>query len=167
MVSTEEVRRRIEAGVMGARAEVVDTTGAGDHFEVRVTAQAVARFDAGHGLCACRTLGAASAQMQNRFAPVSQPLLNEHIDRIDFHPLSAPPKGAVRWRITSADNVDPKRLLGRRPEKIHIDVETMLVRTFAHFVQASLHHLNYGGNLDTGISAQDGNGFLTLVGWNR
>jgi stress-induced morphogen len=42
MVSTEEVRRRIEAGVVGARAEVVDTTGAGDHFEVRVTAPAFA-----------------------------------------------------------------------------------------------------------------------------
>ena len=32
MVSTEEVRRRIESGVAGARAEVVDTTGAGDAF---------------------------------------------------------------------------------------------------------------------------------------
>ena len=42
MVSTEEVRRRIEGGVVGARAEVVDTTGAGDHFEVRVTATAFA-----------------------------------------------------------------------------------------------------------------------------
>ena len=42
MVSTEEVRRRIETGVAGARAEVVDTTGAGDHFEVRVTAPAFA-----------------------------------------------------------------------------------------------------------------------------
>jgi stress-induced morphogen len=42
MVSTDEVRRRIEAGVSGAYAEVVDTTGAGDHFEVRVTAPAFA-----------------------------------------------------------------------------------------------------------------------------
>jgi stress-induced morphogen len=42
MVSTEEVRRRIETAVTGARAEVVDTTGAGDHFEVRVTAPAFA-----------------------------------------------------------------------------------------------------------------------------
>ena len=32
MVSTEEVRRRIEAGVAGARVEVVDTTGCGDVF---------------------------------------------------------------------------------------------------------------------------------------
>jgi stress-induced morphogen len=40
MVSTEEVRRRIEDGVVGARAEVVDTTGAGDHFDVQVTAAA-------------------------------------------------------------------------------------------------------------------------------
>ena len=42
MVSTEEVRRRIETGVAGARAEVVDTPGGGDHFEVRVTAPAFA-----------------------------------------------------------------------------------------------------------------------------
>ena len=40
MVSPEEVRRRIEAGIDGARAQVVDTTGAGDHFDVRVTAAA-------------------------------------------------------------------------------------------------------------------------------
>lgn len=42
MVSTEEVRRRIEGGIAGARVEVVDTTGAGDHFDVRVTAPAFA-----------------------------------------------------------------------------------------------------------------------------
>lgn len=42
MVSTDEVRRRIEGGVAGARVEVVDTTGAGDHFDVRVTAPAFA-----------------------------------------------------------------------------------------------------------------------------
>ena len=40
MVSTEEVRRRIEDGVAGARAEVVDTTGAGDHFDVQVISTA-------------------------------------------------------------------------------------------------------------------------------
>lgn len=42
MVSTEEVRRRIEDGVTGARVEVVDTTGAGDHFDVSVVAAAFA-----------------------------------------------------------------------------------------------------------------------------
>jgi stress-induced morphogen len=40
MVSTEEVRRRIETGVAGSRVEVVDTTGAGDHFDVHVTSAA-------------------------------------------------------------------------------------------------------------------------------
>lgn len=40
MVSTDEVRRRIESGVAGARVEVVDTTGAGDHFDVRVASSA-------------------------------------------------------------------------------------------------------------------------------
>lgn len=38
MVSTEAVRGRIEDALPGARAAVVDTTGAGDHFEVHVTA---------------------------------------------------------------------------------------------------------------------------------
>ena len=42
MVSTDEVRRRIEDGVAGAQAHVVDTTGGGDHFEVRVTASCFA-----------------------------------------------------------------------------------------------------------------------------
>jgi stress-induced morphogen len=42
MVSTDEVRRRIEAGLVGARVDVVDTTGEGDHFDVRVAAPAFA-----------------------------------------------------------------------------------------------------------------------------
>jgi stress-induced morphogen len=42
MVSTEEVRRRIEQNLAGARVEVVDSTGAGDHFDVTVTAPAFA-----------------------------------------------------------------------------------------------------------------------------
>jgi len=42
MVSTEAVRGRIEQALAGARVEVVDTTGAGDHFEVRVAAPAFA-----------------------------------------------------------------------------------------------------------------------------
>jgi stress-induced morphogen len=42
MVSTEEVRRRIESGIAGARVEVIDSTGAGDHFDVRVIAPAFA-----------------------------------------------------------------------------------------------------------------------------
>jgi len=40
MPSPEEVREHIERGLPGARAEVADTTGAGDHFEVRVRAAA-------------------------------------------------------------------------------------------------------------------------------
>jgi len=42
MVSTDEVRRRIEDNLDGACAEVVDSTGAGDHFDVHVTAPAFA-----------------------------------------------------------------------------------------------------------------------------
>jgi stress-induced morphogen len=42
MVDPDEVRRRIEAALPGARVAVADTTGAGDHFEVRVAAAAFA-----------------------------------------------------------------------------------------------------------------------------
>lgn len=38
MVSQDEIRRRIEAALPGASVTVDDTTGAGDHFEVRVSA---------------------------------------------------------------------------------------------------------------------------------
>jgi stress-induced morphogen len=42
MVSTGTVRDRILRALAGARVEVVDTTGAGDHFEVSVAAPAFA-----------------------------------------------------------------------------------------------------------------------------
>jgi stress-induced morphogen len=42
MVSPEEIRRRIEAALPGAAVAVADSTGAGDHFEVRVRATAFA-----------------------------------------------------------------------------------------------------------------------------
>ena len=38
MTSPEEIRRRIESALPGAEVQVADTTGAGDHFEVRVRA---------------------------------------------------------------------------------------------------------------------------------
>jgi len=38
MTNPEDIRRRIEAALPGARVEVVDTTGGGDHFEVAVSA---------------------------------------------------------------------------------------------------------------------------------
>lgn len=40
MVSPEEIRTRIEAALPGAAVEVEDTTGAGDHFDVHVSAAA-------------------------------------------------------------------------------------------------------------------------------
>ena len=40
MPRPEEVRARIEQGLPGARVDVVDTTGGGDHFDVRVQAAA-------------------------------------------------------------------------------------------------------------------------------
>jgi stress-induced morphogen len=40
--SAEDIRQRIEAAIPGARAEVQDTTGGGDHFSATVTAEAFA-----------------------------------------------------------------------------------------------------------------------------
>jgi len=42
MTSPEEIRRSIEAALPGARVAVADSTGAGDHFEVEVSAPAFA-----------------------------------------------------------------------------------------------------------------------------
>jgi stress-induced morphogen len=42
MVSPEDIRRRIEDALPGARVTVADATGAGDHFEVHVRAAAFA-----------------------------------------------------------------------------------------------------------------------------
>jgi stress-induced morphogen len=40
MVSPEDIRSRIEAALPGADVVVADTTGAGDHFDVQVSAAA-------------------------------------------------------------------------------------------------------------------------------
>ena len=42
MSDAEEIRKRIEAAIPGARAEVEDYTGGGDHFRATVTAPAFA-----------------------------------------------------------------------------------------------------------------------------
>ena len=42
MTTPEEIRRAIDAALPGARTEVADTTGAGDHFEVSVQAASFA-----------------------------------------------------------------------------------------------------------------------------
>jgi len=42
MPSAQEIRERIEAAIPGARAEVQDTTGGGDHFAATVTSEAFA-----------------------------------------------------------------------------------------------------------------------------
>jgi stress-induced morphogen len=42
MPNTEEIKQRIEAAIPGARAEVEDWTGGGDHFKATVTAAAFA-----------------------------------------------------------------------------------------------------------------------------
>jgi stress-induced morphogen len=42
MPSGEDIARRIEAAIPGARAEVEDYTGGGDHFRATVTAEAFA-----------------------------------------------------------------------------------------------------------------------------
>jgi stress-induced morphogen len=40
MASAEDIKQRIEASIPGARAEVEDYTGGGDHFRATVTAPA-------------------------------------------------------------------------------------------------------------------------------
>jgi stress-induced morphogen len=40
MASAEEIKRRIEASIPGAQADVEDYTGGGDHFRATVTATA-------------------------------------------------------------------------------------------------------------------------------
>jgi stress-induced morphogen len=40
MPNAEEIKQRIEASIPGARAEVEDWTGGGDHFKATVTAAA-------------------------------------------------------------------------------------------------------------------------------
>lgn len=42
MPNAEEIKQRIEAAIPGARAEVEDWTGGGDHFRATVTAAAFA-----------------------------------------------------------------------------------------------------------------------------
>ena len=42
MPSTDELKQRIEAAIPGARAEVHDVTGGGDHFRATVVAPAFA-----------------------------------------------------------------------------------------------------------------------------
>ena len=42
MPSPDELKQRIEAAIPGARAEVTDLTGGGDHFRATVTAAAFA-----------------------------------------------------------------------------------------------------------------------------
>ncbi len=42
MPTAEDIKQRIEAAIPGARAEVEDFTGGGDHFRATVTASAFA-----------------------------------------------------------------------------------------------------------------------------
>ncbi len=42
MPNAQEIKQRIEAAIPGARAEVEDWTGGGDHFKATVTARAFA-----------------------------------------------------------------------------------------------------------------------------
>ena len=49
--------------------------------------------------------GATRAQVQDGLAPMANPLLEEFVDRVNLHPLSAPAEGAVgqyeQGRVTS------------------------------------------------------------------
>jgi hypothetical protein len=54
------------------------------------------------------------AEVKDSLTVTPQPSFYECIYRIDFHALRAPTEKTIgRW-VASADNVDPKALLGRR-----------------------------------------------------
>jgi hypothetical protein len=105
--------------------------------------------------------------MQDCLPPMAQTLLHKSVHGIYLHPLGAPAKGSVRRRVTTPDDVSPKRLLRRRFEQIHIDAQPMLLGALAHLVQRSFHHFDNGRNLHAGVRAQDGDGLFAFVRWKR
>ncbi len=61
-------------------------------WQVRMTAQPIARFTGRHGLSAGGAFGAARAEVQYSFSPMADPLLYKDVDRINLHPL---PRGGT------------------------------------------------------------------------
>ncbi len=53
--------------------------------------------------------------------------------------------------LTATDDVHPETLLGCGAEQMHLHIEGLLFREFAHPGQAGFDHLHDGWNLDTGI----------------
>src|SRR5216684_8546325 len=94
---------------------------------------------------------------------MAQTLLNKSVHRIYLHPLCAPAKGAVRRRVTTPDDVGPKRLLRRWFEQIRIDAQPMLLGALAHLVQRAFPHFDNGRNLYAGVCAQNGDGLYASV----
>lgn len=46
VITPEEIQRRIEEDLPGARVEIIDLTGTQDHYEVRVVAEAFSSLNA-------------------------------------------------------------------------------------------------------------------------
>ncbi len=138
--------------------------------EIRVTAQAFAGLAPGHRLGAGRTFGPTRSQVKNRFAPVAEPLIDEHIDGIDLHPLRTPAESAIGRRIAATDDVYPERLLWRRLEQVDFNVEPILLGKFLHPRQRAFDHFDDCGDFYASIRAEDYNRLLPLVfrsGQNR
>jgi hypothetical protein len=80
--------------------------------------KSISDFDSGHCLRARRAFRTTRSKMKNSFSVSSEPTFNEDINRIDFHPLSAPAEETVWRRITATNYVHPETLLSRRAQKM-------------------------------------------------
>src|ERR1019366_8104735 len=92
-----------------------------------MASEAIARLASGEGLRACGALSPAGAEVEDGLAPAADALLDEACDRVNFHPLGAPAKGPVRWRVATTDDVDPERLLRWRFEQVNFYIEVVLL----------------------------------------
>jgi hypothetical protein len=86
---------------------------------------------------------------------MSEPVVHKDCDRIDLKTLCAPTESSVGWWVPTPNNINPKRLLWRRPEKVNLDAEIVLLRKFLHPRQRSFDHFGNGWDFHTRVSAQN------------
>jgi hypothetical protein len=94
-------------------------------------------------------------QVQNRSAPVTEPLVHEDGDGIDLQALRAPSKGSVRGWVATTNNIHPKRLLRRRPEKVYLNAEIVLLGELVHPCQRAFNHLHNGRDFHPRVGAEN------------
>ena len=102
--------------------------------------------------------------MQDRLAPVAEPLVHEDGDGIDLQALRAPAEGAVGRRVAATDDVHPERLLGRRLEQVDLDVEVVLLGELVHPRQRAFDHFGDGRDFHARVGAEDRDRFFPLCG---